>query len=269
MSGLYFNEIDPFAGQWLKNLFPGAEVDQRSIADVRGADLVRFTRCHFFGGIGGWEWALRLAGWPSDRPVWTGSCPCQPFSSAGQQKGEADARHLWPEFRRLIAIGRPATIFGEQVAGSLGREWLARVRADLEALGYAVGAADLCAPSVGAPDIRQRLWWVAYANVAQLPPVASTRQQSIDEQTAGTGRMADPESCDGRREFETRGTQSGRAGFAGSGSARGVCDPASRGLGIDGSASGHSGHADESSAAGGMADSFDSRSQGRVRGGGA
>lgn len=36
------------------------------------------------------------------------------------------------------------------------------VRADLEALGYAVGAADLCAASVGAPHIRQRLFWVAH-----------------------------------------------------------------------------------------------------------
>src|SRR5690606_10764898 len=35
------------------------------------------------------------------------------------------------------------------------------VRADLESMGYAVGAADLPAAGVGAPHIRQRLWWVA------------------------------------------------------------------------------------------------------------
>ena len=91
----------------------------------------------------------------------SGPAPCQPLSSAGQRRGHADERHLWPAFYRLIAECRPATIFGEQVASKDGREWLAGVRADLEALGYAVGAADLCAAGVGAPHIRQRLFWVA------------------------------------------------------------------------------------------------------------
>lgn len=160
---IYFNENDPYPARWLMNLYPDAVTDTRSIKDVEPDDLAGFRRCHFFGGIGGWEYALKLAGWPADREVWTGSCPCQPFSAAGQQKGTADERHLWPEFLRLIAVRRPATILGEQVASKLGREWFAGVRADMEALGYAVGATDLCAASAGAPDIRQRLWWVAYA----------------------------------------------------------------------------------------------------------
>ena len=67
----------------------------------------------------------------------------------------------WPAFHRLIAERRPPTVFGEQVAGKDGREWLAAVRADLERLGYACGAADMPAAGVGAPHIRQRLWWVA------------------------------------------------------------------------------------------------------------
>ncbi len=87
--------------------------------------------------------------------------PCQPFSVAGQRQGSADRRHLWPEFKRLIGDRKPATVFGEQVASADGRIWLSGVRADLEALGYAVGSADLCAAGVGAPHIRQRLWWVA------------------------------------------------------------------------------------------------------------
>lgn len=158
---MYCNEFDQRTAAWLGNLFPEAEVDARSITDVHADDVARFRRVHFFAGIGGWEYALRLADWPAEREVWTGSCPCQPFSSAGKRLGVNDERHLWPEFRRLIAERRPATVFGEQVAERAGRAWLAGVRADLEALGYAVGAADLCAAGVGAPQRRQRLFWVA------------------------------------------------------------------------------------------------------------
>lgn len=165
----YYNENDPNAAAWLENLIsvgaiPLGDVDRRSIRDVQPGDLDGYTQCHFFAGIGGWSLALRLAGWPDDRPVWTGSCPCQPFSSAGRQRGEADERHLWPVFGALIDECRPASVFGEQVASKLGREWLASVRSDLERMAYAVGAADLCAAGVGAPQIRQRLYWVGYAN---------------------------------------------------------------------------------------------------------
>jgi DNA (cytosine-5)-methyltransferase 1 len=165
----YYNEWDEYAAQWLRNLIarnliaPG-EVDTRSIVEVQPDDLLGFGQRHFFAGIGGWSLAARLAGIPDDEPIWTGSCPCQPFSAAGKRRGNADERHLWPEFRRLIAECEPAVVFGEQVASKDGRVWLAGVRADLEALGYAVGAADLCAAGIGAPHIRQRLWWVADAN---------------------------------------------------------------------------------------------------------
>ena len=165
----YYNEFAKFPAQWLRNLMDAGEiekgtVDERSITDLTGDDVRGYTQAHFFAGIGGWSLALRLAGWPADRPVWTGSCPCQPFSAAGKRKTTKDARHLWPDFRHLIAECRPATVFGEQVASKDGREWLAGVRADLEALGYAVGAADLCAAGVASPHIRQRLFWVADAS---------------------------------------------------------------------------------------------------------
>jgi DNA (cytosine-5)-methyltransferase 1 len=160
-----YNENEPFAIQWLeqlqeRNLIPKGKIDGRSITDIRPEDCDRTS--HFFAGIGGWAYALQLAGWNPARDVWTGSCPCQPFSIAGKGTGTSDKRHLWPIWRELIAECRPSVIFGEQTSSKLGREWLSGVRTDLEALGYAVGAADLCAASVNAPHRRQRLYWVAY-----------------------------------------------------------------------------------------------------------
>lgn len=164
----YYNENDPFAAQWLRNLItaghiaPG-DVDDRSIKDVKADDLKGYGQCHFFAGIGVWSHALRLAGVSDDEPVWTGSCPCQPFSAAGKRGGTADDRHLWPVWYDLIRQRRPSIVFGEQVASKDGLGWFDLVHADLESSGYAVGAADLCAAGVGAPHIRQRLWFVAHA----------------------------------------------------------------------------------------------------------
>jgi len=166
LSKSYYNENDPKMAAWLRELIavgliaPG-DVDERSILDVEAKDLQGYTQCHFFAGIGGWSYALRLAGWPDDRPIWTGSLPCQPFSVAGKGLAERDERHLWPAFRRLVSECRPTTCCGEQVASKAGRLWLTGVRADLEAMGYAVGAADLPAAGVGSPQRRQRLFWVA------------------------------------------------------------------------------------------------------------
>jgi DNA (cytosine-5)-methyltransferase 1 len=207
---VYYNDNDKHSAAWLRSLIaaglvPEGTVDERSITDVTG-DLP--GTCHFFAGIGGWPYALQLAGWPADRPVWTGSCPCQPFSAAGKRKGNADARHLWPEFRRLIAECRPATIFGEQVASRLGREWLAGVRLDLEELGYAVGAADLCAASQGAPHIRQRLFWVADRHGAGL---AGWQEQPAQEECPAAERDSDARGvADAGRQFQ--GAGHGRAG---------------------------------------------------------
>ena len=162
----YYNEIDPYAAQWLRNLIdaghiaPGI-VDERSIEDVHPNELREFTQCHFFAGIGVWSLALRRAGWPDDRPVWTGSCPCQPFSAAGAGAGFEDARHLWPTFAWLIKQCKPAIIFGEQVASKAVEPWVDLVHADVEALGYAFGAVPFPSAGVGAPHIRDRLYWVA------------------------------------------------------------------------------------------------------------
>ena len=166
----YYNEIDPFAAAWLRQLIsaghiaPG-DVDERSIVDVRPDDLRNYTQCHFFAGIGGWSYALRLAGWPDDRPVWTGSCPCQPFStaSAGKGGGFTNEKHLWPEWFRLISAVRPDDIFGEQVAVS--DAWTDQVWSDMEDIGFTFWTAELPAGAVGADHRRPRRWMAAYSDV--------------------------------------------------------------------------------------------------------
>jgi DNA (cytosine-5)-methyltransferase 1 len=234
---MYYNEFDPFAAAWLRNLMaegviPSGDVDERSIVEVGPDDLKGYDQCHFFAGIGGWSYALRLAGWDDARPVWTGSCPCQPFSAAGKQEGHADARHLWPEWFRLIRECRPSVVFGEQVAAAIGWGWLDLVSADLEGCGYAVGPAVLPAASVGAPHKRERLWFVA------------DREQPGLEGHPGHERDGDKPGRE--RADAPRSTAAG-------GATVGVGDAESGGRGKRGDAaqSGDGGHAD---GAGGMAD---------------
>lgn len=165
----YYNEIDKHAAAWLRELIrrdliaPG-DVDERSIVDIDPKDLDGYEQCHFFAGIGGWSYALRLAGWPDTQPVWTGSCPCQPFSSASSWRASryADDRHLWPHWSRLIAAIKPRTVFGEQVQDA--GDWVDIVSDDLEAMGYEIGAAVLPACAFGFDHARFRIYFVGNAN---------------------------------------------------------------------------------------------------------
>lgn len=201
MPGAYYNEIDPYAADWLRNLIaaghiaPG-DVDERSIEDVHPDDLRSYTQCHFFAGIGVWSYALRRAGWPDDRPVWTGSCPCQPFSAAGKGTAFDDERHLWPAWHWLIQERRPPVVFGEQVASKDAEPWLNLVSIDLEALGFAVAACAFPSASVGAPHIRDRTYFLAHAagpgsQGRQLGRQRLDAQQPAIERGGRTGRLAD------------------------------------------------------------------------------
>ena len=228
----YYNENDPDMAGGLRELIkagliPSGEVDERSIEDVQPEDVRGSDQCHFFSGIGGWPRALLLVGWPDDRPVWTGSCPCPSFSSAGNGKGFDDPRgQLWFAWLRLIRVCRPVAIFGEQVDGAIRHGWLDRVRNDLEAEGYACGGHVLPACGAGAPHLRHRLFWVSYAcestsewNARGLPaPEAGISGKGFDDGNmpvrlaidGPTDRLRDSQG-DGR---EPRRAESGRGSVA-------------------------------------------------------
>ena len=183
---VYYNERDPFAATWLEELIaagalPPGRVDKRSVEEVQPEDLDGYRACHFFAGIGGWPYALQLAGWPGDEEVWTASLPCQPWSIAGEKKGFDDARDLWPVFRKLVAARHPSVVFGEQSAAAV--PWLRRVRSDLDKMGYAVGAIPLQAALVGADHLRTRYYFVADTygfddNGSRPDPIAVRQPQS-------------------------------------------------------------------------------------------
>lgn len=175
----YYNENDRKMVRWLRELIKAGliadgEVDDRSIADVQPEDLRGFVQCHFFAGIGGWSYALRLSGWPEDKPVWTGSCPCQPHSSAS--RGRKVAIDSWPEWRRLIADCYPPVVFGEQVDEA--RAWLDGVCDEMGALDYAFGSVVLPAYSVGQDHVRERFYFMCHSN-GYSEPVGT-----IDEEMA-------------------------------------------------------------------------------------
>lgn len=150
-----FCEIDPFCQRVLKKHWPDTEI----IDDIRKLTADSLRELQPQGGKQD-KWQRTVNG----IDILTGGFPCQPFSCAGQRKGTADNRHLWPEMLRVIRFTKPRWIIAENVRGLLsiaGGVVFKQVCTDLETCGYEVQPVVIPACAVNAPHRRDRVWVVA------------------------------------------------------------------------------------------------------------
>jgi DNA (cytosine-5)-methyltransferase 1 len=111
--------------------------------------------------------------------------PCQPFSVAGNQRGESDERFLWPEILRIVTVKRPAILFLENVPGLRtinGGTTFKRILRELAEIGYDAQWHHLRASDVGAPHRRERLFIVAYTQDSR-----ADRGQRVKRDDAASG----------------------------------------------------------------------------------
>ena len=132
-----FCEKEPFAREVLNKNFPGVPIS----TDIFNLHLNECT----------------------ERTILTGGFPCQPFSQAGERKGMADARAIWPEMLRVIHESKPTYVVAENVSGILTISdglVFEGVCADLESEGYEVQPIVIPASGIGAYHQRARVWFV-------------------------------------------------------------------------------------------------------------
>ena len=176
--------------------------------------------------------------WRGKVDVLTGGFPCQPFSVAGQRKGQEDDRYLWPEMLRAIREIRPTWVIGENVAGILsmvqpGSEVTVESQAslfdkadketileqeyvietvcrDLEREGYSVQPILIPACGVGAPHKRYRVWFIASdRSDARIEGLRQKRKDKVH----GCLVASDTDSP----RFQAKGTEQQTTGITGGG----------------------------------------------------
>lgn len=127
---------------------------------------------------------MKQVDWSNVEPVdiLTAGYPCQPFSTAGQRKGSADERHLWPYIKEIISHLQPSRVILENVRGHLTLGFK-EVLQDLTEIGYDAKWAIVRASDVGAPHQRARLFVTAYPN-SQTHNESRRAYQSISRPTS-------------------------------------------------------------------------------------
>jgi DNA (cytosine-5)-methyltransferase 1 len=205
---------------------------------LASADVAVLTVLDLFSGIGGFSLGLERAGmttvafceqdkfcqqvlakhWPNvpcspdikeltgeqiEREIGAidvvcGGYPCQPFSLAGERRGEEDDRHLWPEMRRIVVATRPTWVIAENVAGHINMG-LDEVLSDLENEGYACWPLVIPACAVDARHRRDRVWIVAHDD-------SFKRRSDQGESNTGADRRHNAMGC-GEDVAYTAGTQ--------------------------------------------------------------
>ena len=143
---------------------PDGEVDRTITWKLNPNDLRGLTQCHFFC----WDSAdgqKRFAS-PDGEIALSGPevVRVSRFRARDGEKAMSINDTSGPLFTTLSPSANLQWSLGNKLQARMAGNGSAAVRADLERLGYACGGADMSAAGVGAPHVRQRLWWVADAS---------------------------------------------------------------------------------------------------------
>jgi len=200
-------ECDEFLAAGLGRAWPGVPVCR----DVRKFDGRAYRRA----------WIL------------TAGTPCQPASRAGEQRGAADDRWLWPETLRVLAESEPAWALFENPPGILD-VGLDGILAEMGRLGYEVQPISVPACAVNSPQDRERIWVVGHRVEARLERRGPKLQQGAGERDgfAGeptqSGALAHSELPERRQDAEPRG-RAEQGSHGGGQAAGGLAEPAQGG----------------------------------------
>jgi DNA (cytosine-5)-methyltransferase 1 len=112
--------------------------------------------------------AHELRAWRGQVPLVAGGPPCQPWSTGGLRRGQADHRDGFGAMFRALDLIRPEAFLIENVAGltrGLTRAYFLSLLDTLrDELGYRVWATTLNGADYGVPQRRERLFIVGFAS---------------------------------------------------------------------------------------------------------
>ena len=107
---------------------------------------------------------------PEPVDIITAGCPCQPWSWANTSgvRGESDERNGWPDTIRIIREIRPSLVFLENVPNILNHGYFGTILGELAQTGYDAEWNCFTGADIGAPQIRKRLFILAYPDEERL-----------------------------------------------------------------------------------------------------